>query len=204
MKSLNTLLQDADPVRREGTVPLDTLIRERQLILEETIKIRRMKKMRYQPRTVFLAIAALIFLTALFLGFHLRSLSLAEVYAAVKFEVKLAEDHPGPGLQEAKVSGSERTVFLSKDPVVTNGDISRAAVLPGNEPSQFNVSVEFTPAGGQKMQSATEKNMGKRLAILLDGQVVMAPTIRSAISSSAVITGNFTKAEAERIVNGLR
>jgi hypothetical protein len=37
-----------------------------------------------------------------------------------------------------------------------------------------------------------------------DGQVVMAPTLRSPIGSSAVITGKFTKAEAERIANGLR
>jgi preprotein translocase subunit SecD len=32
----------------------------------------------------------------------------------------------------------------------------------------------------------------------------MAPVLKSAIDSSAVITGQFTKAEAERIVEGLR
>ena len=41
------------------------------------------------------------------------------------------------------------------------------------------------------------------MAILIDGQVVMAPVLRTPISASAVVTGNFTKAEAERIVNGI-
>jgi len=33
--------------------------------------------------------------------------------------------------------------------------------------------------------------------------VISAPTLRSAISDSAVITGTFTREEAERIANGL-
>jgi preprotein translocase subunit SecD len=32
----------------------------------------------------------------------------------------------------------------------------------------------------------------------------MAPTVRSAIGGSATITGDFTRAEAERIANGIR
>ena len=40
-------------------------------------------------------------------------------------------------------------------------------------------------------------------AILIDGEVVMAPVIRSAISNSALITGTFTRADAERIADGI-
>lgn len=42
------------------------------------------------------------------------------------------------------------------------------------------------------------------MAILLDSQVVMTPVVRVPVGASAVITGNFTKTEAERIVNGVR
>jgi preprotein translocase subunit SecD len=41
------------------------------------------------------------------------------------------------------------------------------------------------------------------MAILLDGKVVMTPVVRSPITDSAMITGNFTRAEAERIADGI-
>jgi preprotein translocase subunit SecD len=41
------------------------------------------------------------------------------------------------------------------------------------------------------------------MAVLIDGAVVMAPVVRSPITDSAVITGNFTQAEAERIADGI-
>ena len=41
------------------------------------------------------------------------------------------------------------------------------------------------------------------MAILLDGRVVAAPVVRSPIGRSALLTGNFTRAEAEAIVSRL-
>jgi len=203
MKNLNTLLKEADPIRLEGTASFDDLDQRRQAILAEASVAGTAGKEGRRPRLVLLTMAVLTVIAATFLSSNLRLLFIGEVHAAVKFEVRLAEDRPLPGLHEVKVSGSDRSVYLHSDVVITNGDISRADLVQGGDPSQFNVSVEFTAAGGQKMRSATEKHIGKPLAILLDGQVVMAPTIRSPISSSAVITGKFTKAEAERIVSGL-
>ena len=204
MNNLNELLRDADPVHHEKTVPPDDLAWRRTAILAEASVAGAPVKKGLRQKYALLAMAALAIMAAALLGSNLRSFLLGKVYAAVNFEVRLAEDHPSPGLREARVSGSDRSVYLHNDIVVTNGDISRAEVVQGNGPSQFSVSVEFTAAGAKKMRSATESHMGKPLAILLDGQVVMALTIRAPIDSSAMITGNFTKAEAERIVNGLR
>ena len=53
------------------------------------------------------------------------------------------------------------------------------------------------------MRAATANHIGKHVAILLDGQVVMAPVIRSPIGAAAEITGNYTKSQAERIVRGI-
>jgi preprotein translocase subunit SecD len=39
--------------------------------------------------------------------------------------------------------------------------------------------------------------------MLIDGQVVATPRVRSAIRSSAEINGMFTRSEAERIAKGL-
>jgi preprotein translocase subunit SecD len=41
------------------------------------------------------------------------------------------------------------------------------------------------------------------VAILIDGEVVLAPIVRSAIGDEAMITGDSTQAEAERIAAGI-
>lgn len=41
------------------------------------------------------------------------------------------------------------------------------------------------------------------MAVLIVGEVVIAPVLRVPISTSARITGSVTRAEAERIVNGI-
>src|SRR5207244_11138835 len=44
----------------------------------------------------------------------------------------------------------------------------------------------------------------RQLAILLDDQIVSAPSINAIISQDGIIEGNFTKAEVDRLVNILR
>jgi preprotein translocase subunit SecD len=102
-----------------------------------------------------------------------------------------------------KVSGSGRAVYLHNEAVVNNSDIAAARVVLGGDPSQYSIGVEFNASGADKIRVATGNHIGKPVAILLDGQVVMTPVVRVPIGGSAVITGNFTKAEAERIVNGV-
>jgi len=76
-------------------------------------------------------------------------------------------------------------------------------VVPGQSPSEYFVSIEFNASGAGKMRAATGNHIGKLVAILLDGRVVMAPVLRSPIEGSARISGNFTRAQAERIVKGI-
>jgi hypothetical protein len=125
------------------------------------------------------------------------------VEAAIRFEVRLAEDQPAPGLFAARVAGSEQIVFLHPETVVTNDDIVRSAVVAGDVSSRFNISVQFDADGAQKMQQATANHIGRPVAILIDGDVVMAPVLRSPIGASAMITGNYARSEAQRIVDGI-
>jgi hypothetical protein len=122
---------------------------------------------------------------------------------AIRFECRLAEAHATAGLRTARVAGSEQLVYLHQDIIVSNGDISRTRVVLGNGPSLFNVAVEFSPAGAEKMRQATASHPGNLLAILVNGNVVAAPILTEPISTSVVISGNYPRAEAERLTNGL-
>ena len=67
------------------------------------------------------------------------------------------------------------------------------------------VSFRFDTKGAQKFGKATSDNIGKRFAIVLDGVVITAPVIRTAITGgSGVITGNFTSQEATDLAVLLR
>ncbi|MBU1112523.1 MAG: protein translocase subunit SecD, partial [Candidatus Omnitrophica bacterium] len=66
------------------------------------------------------------------------------------------------------------------------------------------VRLRFSSEGTKAFAEVTEKNVGKRLAIVLDGSVKSAPVIREPIlSGEAQISGDFTVEEARMIVSVL-
>lgn len=67
------------------------------------------------------------------------------------------------------------------------------------------VSFKFDTMGGRKFGEVTKNNIGRQLAIVLDNEVISAPTIQSAImGGSGVITGNFTSESANELAMLLR
>jgi preprotein translocase subunit SecD len=72
---------------------------------------------------------------------------------------------------------------------------------------QFNdpiVEFTFTHDGGRRFGEVTGANVGKGLAIVLDGRVVSAPRIESRITDSGIIRGQFTQQEVEDLSTTLR
>ena len=73
---------------------------------------------------------------------------------------------------------------------------------------QYNqpvVSLRFDSTGSRKFGDLTSKNVGKRFAIVLDGEVISAPVIREAITGgSGQISGNFTFESASDLAVLLR
>jgi preprotein translocase subunit SecD len=115
-------------------------------------------------------------------------------------EIRLAETEPGRGLIAATVSG--RPVYLHDTRIVTNNDAIQARVVESG--TSFNVTLVLSPEGGQRLSDATAKHVGKPLAIIVNGEVVAALTVSDRIGDQAMITGDFTREQAERIVAGLR
>ena len=67
------------------------------------------------------------------------------------------------------------------------------------------VSFRFDTTGAQKFGKATSENVGKRFAVILDGFVITAPVIKSAITGgSGIITGNFSSQESTDLAVLLR
>lgn len=99
-----------------------------------------------------------------------------------------------------------RTPFLvQKKAVITGRDVATARVSIDQNTSEPYVSVDFNAAGARAFSDLTDANVGKRLAIVLDGNVHSAPQIRERIPSGrAQITGGFTTDEATDLAIVLR
>ena len=69
------------------------------------------------------------------------------------------------------------------------------------------VGVELTPAGGKRFEEATAANIGRRIAILVDGMVQTAPRVLSPITGgrlSISMGSGDGEGEAERVAKALR
>ena len=84
------------------------------------------------------------------------------------------------------------------------GSVTDARVQYGNNGSP-EVSMSMNAEGANTWARMTKDNIGKQIAIVLDGMVYSYPTVQSEISGgSSQITGNFTVEEAEDLANVLK
>gem|GEM_PF-3227034 len=106
----------------------------------------------------------------------------------VRFEVRRTTTEPRRGYLEMKVKGSDQLVHVSLDADITNRDIEQVShgVGPGGSTV---VHIRLKRRGAERLQQITQASIGQRLAILVNGEVIMAPIVRSAIRERVEVTG---------------
>jgi preprotein translocase subunit SecD len=112
----------------------------------------------------------------------------------------------GKAGQEVLPAKSEKGLYyiLEDAPVVTGEDLVDAQ--PSfDQNGQPAVSFRFDPSGARRFGDYTAENIGNPFAIVLDKEVISAPTIQSHIAGgSGIITGNFTLDESTELAVLLR
>ena len=95
---------------------------------------------------------------------------------------------------------------VQKRSLLSGAELTRAEVQADpNSPGNWQVAIEFTPTGTRIFGEVTEQNVGKHLAIILDGNVYSAPRMNERIPGGrAVITGQFTVDDARDLAIVLR
>ncbi len=85
------------------------------------------------------------------------------------------------------------------------GELTDAQPAFDQQSHEPMVSFKFNLRGAQRFGQATSENVGRRMAIVLDNEVVSAPVIRSAITGgSGQITGSFSVQQANDLAVLLR
>lgn len=122
-------------------------------------------------------------------GFHLiykkgeqvdKTYQVARIYVKIKDKTEIV-----PPVDEWKVTG------------LSGKQLKRAEVATNQNTGEVQVSLEFDAEGAKMFGEITGRNVGKPVAIFVDGKPVSIPRVNEAITTgSAVITGNFTAIEA--------
>jgi preprotein translocase subunit SecD len=101
---------------------------------------------------------------------------------------------------------SRQPHVVQRRTLLTGAELTRAEVQADpNSPGNWQVAIEFTPTGARVFGDVTEQNVGRHLAIILDGNLYSAPRINERIPGGrAVITGQFTVEEARDLAIVLR
>ena len=85
------------------------------------------------------------------------------------------------------------------------GVVTDARVSYGNTGGSPSVSMSMNAEGANVWARMTKDNIGKQIAIVLDGMVYSYPTVNTEITGgSSEISGNFTLEEAEDLANVLK
>ncbi|SDG45268.1 preprotein translocase subunit SecD [Lentzea fradiae] len=88
---------------------------------------------------------------------------------------------------------------------LTGEDINDAVANNNPNGTGYVVNLDFKSEGGTKWAAFTSANVQQAVAVVLDGEVMSAPTIQSAITGgSTEISGKFTLKEAQNLANTLK
>jgi preprotein translocase subunit SecD len=112
-----------------------------------------------------------------------------------------------PGRSRVQVRGSQEKYCIASTPIITEKDIA-AADSTHDQLGQPTLQVELRRAGGERLRATTLRLSGQpdppaRLAILIDGELIMAPDVKGVIADSLVISGGLRQEEVEGLAASL-
>ena len=99
--------------------------------------------------------------------------------------------------------GQQSWYLISRSPIIRGTDIRDAHASQGDL-NRWETNFVLTQEAAKRFERYTEANIGNRAAIVVDGQVISAPTIQSKISDTGRITGASDQEEAADLALNLR
>jgi preprotein translocase subunit SecD len=84
--------------------------------------------------------------------------------------------------------------------VATGAELESVQAVPGSADSGvFVIDISLNDAGAKTLEAFTSQNIGKPLAIVIDGVVIQAPVIQTSVGKKVQISSNFTQAQAQAL-----
>ena len=123
------------------------------------------------------------------------------------FQMRLVLDKPSSETEQMRLvqkgygTDQKEVLFVQKTALLDQRALKSATVMTRGPYNVPFIEFVFTDDGKKRMAEVTRQSIGKRLAIVIDGQLYSAPKIMTEISSGkAEIAGSFTEQEARELV----
>jgi preprotein translocase subunit SecD len=113
------------------------------------------------------------------------------------FNTKLVQAVPRRGQDQGMY-------LLARIPVIRGADLRDSRPSQDSQTGAWETSFVLTQDAARRFERYTEANINNRLAIVLDGKVLEAPTIQARISDTGRITGAANQQEASDLALNLR
>lgn len=126
-------------------------------------------------------------------------------HEVLQYVERVDEQDAVPGAEKAEAPKVDRYMIVEKKSIVAGQDLRDARAIPDQfNGKNYQINFSLKPGGAERFGDWTGKNIGKDLAIVLNGQVQSAPRIQGQISDNGQITGKFSKETAEDLALTLR
>jgi len=122
----------------------------------------------------------------------------------LEFKTEVSKDTPQDVTvgKDGKISLDINSQFISTE--LTGRYLQKATLEFDTNTREPKVSLQFNDVGTKLFAQITKNNIGKMVAIYLDGAPISTPVVREEIpNGQAVISGSFTPTEAKQLVGRL-
>lgn len=117
-----------------------------------------------------------------------------------KLEFRLIPNTASSSAGTISLRSKAGETVVVEDQALMTGDAVADARVNIDQKGEVDVGLKLTPAGAQTFARITSENVGRQLAIVLNGVVTSSPVIRQAITDgNASISGGFTMEEAREL-----
>lgn len=117
-------------------------------------------------------------------------------------QFRLADTTPSDTFVQRGKLDSGLEIYLHKEPLLTADDID--SVTLSRFPNHVTeIQLDFEKNAADRLAAATQKNIGKRLAVILDGEIIAAPTIWAKLSTKASLSGDFSDETVSLLLEAL-
>ena len=117
-------------------------------------------------------------------------------------EFRLAASQQTDGYTQHTDTSTQEVVYLAAESVVTGDDIKSVSFY-NDDTGHPIVGFVLTDDGSKRFWKATSENIGRKLAIVLDGKVVSAPKVVSGIRKEGSISGRFDANDLQRFFSAI-
>ena len=115
-------------------------------------------------------------------------------------EISAVTDSPTDSSKTVTLNDTT-TILISQAPLVATGDITSATASQSEDQWVLNFTV--TDHAAKRVHDFTEQNVGRNLALVVDGKVHGTPRIASAIVGNGYRIDGFGRADAERVATAI-